>query len=149
MRDSHPPALHDWSADELRIRGKHARQLLRQARQAIGTRAPNAALHCVDAVLDEIEPILSSFQPRASSAVDAAVRGLTATARWTLREAIDEEREAHSRLARMLGEAPPEEVDRALARVEEQEAVFYEFSGLLAVFDRAYRPPSSEVARAV
>jgi hypothetical protein len=120
----------------------HARHLLRQAREALGSASPGAALQRVDAVLDEIEPILVSLQPRTSSAVDAAVRGLTAPARWVVREAIDSERAARCRLVRMIGDAPVVDVDRALARVEEQAAILGEFAGLLAVFDRACGPTS-------
>jgi hypothetical protein len=148
MSDNHLIAP-ELSVDDLRRRGKHARDLLRHAREAIGSAVPNAALQRVDAVLDEIEPILATLQPPVWSAVDAAVRGLTAPARWTLREAIDAERAARRRLARMIGEAPVADVDRALARVEEQAAILREFAGLLTVFERAFGPASPQGERAV
>jgi hypothetical protein len=48
----------------------------------------------------------------------------------------------------MLGEVPEADADRALARVEEQDAVLFELLGLLSLFEQAYCSPPPESAPA-
>jgi hypothetical protein len=127
--------LDDLSIPELRRRGARAREAIRAVRCAIGR---VGGLRLIDAALDEVEALLPGLMGRPGSLIDRAVRDLGARERSALREAIDAERAARERLARMLGEISPADADEALARVEERESVCAELFGLLQLFDRAY-----------
>jgi hypothetical protein len=106
-------------------------------------------MQCVDAALDEVELLLPGLMDRAPTLVDRTVRELGPDARVALRLGIDAERDARERLARMLGDVPLAEADRALARVEEQDGVLFELLGLLTVFEQAYCSPPGAGAPAV
>ncbi len=95
-------------------------------------------MQCVDAALDEVEHLLPGLMDRPPTLVDRTVRDLSPDARAALRQAIDAERDARERLARMLGAVPLAEAERALSRVEEQDAVLFELLGLLTLFEKVY-----------
>jgi hypothetical protein len=135
MKDTLHMTLDDLSIPELRRRGARARETIRGVRRAIGT---VGGLGSIDAALDEVEALLPGLMDRPGSIIDRAVRDLGARERSALREAIDAERAARERLARMLGEISPTDADEALARVEEREGVSVELFGLLQLFERAY-----------
>ncbi len=137
--------LYNLPIPELRRRGKRARDVLRRARGLVGR---PGALQCVDAALDEVEVLLPGLMDRAPTLVDRTVRDLDPPARVALRDAIDAERGASERLARMLGEVPLADADRALTRVEEQDAVLFELLGLLTLFEQVYCSPPPETAPA-
>jgi hypothetical protein len=127
--------LYDWPLSELRRRGQRACGVLRRARAVIGR---PGAMQCVDAALDEVEHLLPGLMDRPPTLVDRTVRDLSPDARTALRQAIDAERDARERLARMLGAVPLAEAERALSRVEEQDAVLFELLGLLTLFEKVY-----------
>jgi hypothetical protein len=135
MKNAPPATLYDWPLPELQRRSERACDVLRRARLAI--RRPGA-MHCVDAALDEVERLLPGLMDRAPTLLDRTVRELSPEARAALRAAIDAEHRASARLARILGEVSLVEADRALARVEQQDAVLFELLGLLSIFEKVY-----------
>jgi hypothetical protein len=130
--------IHELPIDELRRRGVRARDVLRRTRGLVGR---PGALRCIDAALDEVDALLPGLMDRPSTLVERTVRGLVPEARAALRQAIDAERAATERLAWMLGDAPRMDVELALSRVEEQDAVLLELLGLLTLFEQAYGSP--------
>jgi hypothetical protein len=137
MKVTRPTTLDDLSLPELRRRGERARDAIRAVRWAIGR---VGGLGSIDAALDEVDALLPGLMVRPRSLIERAVRDLGPHERTALREAIDAERCAKERLARMLGEISPADADEALARVEEREGVSAELFGLLRLFERAYGP---------
>jgi hypothetical protein len=135
MKSTPLSTVYDWPLAELRRRGERARDVLRRARVVIGR---PGAMQCVDAALDEVERLLPGLMDRPPTLVDRTVRDLGPDARLALRQAIDAERDARERLARMLGEVSLVEADRALSRVEEQDAVLFELLALLTLFEQVY-----------
>jgi hypothetical protein len=135
MKSAPLATIYDWPLPELHRRSERACDVLRRARAVIGR---PGAMHSVDAALDEVEHLLPGLMDRAPTLVDRAIRDLGCDARAALRQAIDAERDARERLARMLGDVPLVDADRALSRVEEQDAVLFELLGLLTLFEQVY-----------
>jgi hypothetical protein len=145
MKRAPRATIYDLPIADLRRRGRRACDVLRRTRRQVGR---PGGLQSVDAALDEVELLLPGLMDRAPTLVDRTVRQLDPEARVALRDAIDGHRAARERLALMLGEVPEADADRALARVEEQDAVLFELLGLLSLFEQAYCSPPPESAPA-
>jgi hypothetical protein len=144
-----PPTtdFYDLSLPELRARTDRAYQLLSGARARVARLAGSpesdraAAMTVVDQSLETLRRLLPGIMGPPPTLLVRAIRDLTPRERSVLRQAIDSERTARERLARLLGDVLPAHAEDALARVDARETLTAELSTLLRLVERASATP--------
>ncbi len=131
--------LDDHSIDELRARAERVRRLLWHMR----TRAARATdVKVVHEAFDRVERLLPGLLRRPASLLARAVGDLTPEERDALRRAIQAERAARERLARLLGDLAPALVEHALERADARDAVTAALRDFLRAFEHVRAEPA-------
>ena len=140
--------VHDLPLATLQARADRACLGLREARARftadiaihVMTDRPSRSglqrMRALDQALDAVERVLPGFTDPPRTVLARTIFDLTPVERVVLREALSAERAARERLARLLGEVAPEDVEDALARVGVREQVTAELSALFHEVDR-------------
>jgi hypothetical protein len=130
-----------FTVNELALTELHARAArARDALRAAGLRVGHAgALEAIDEALDEVARLLPGLSDEPRTLLARTIRDLAPHERGVLRAAIEAERGARDRLARILGCVAPGDAEEALARVEAAESVASELLSLLRLFEQTYR----------
>ncbi|MDP9034597.1 MAG: hypothetical protein M3O50_07295 [Myxococcota bacterium] len=132
---------------ESKLRDLHTRAALaRDALRAAGLRVGGVGgLEAIQAALDELARLLPGLTEPPRTLLGRTLRDLAAQERSALREAIEVERVARARLAKMLGGVSRADAEEALARIETQESIATELLLLLGRFERTYRAGSPPI----
>jgi hypothetical protein len=149
MKSTAASTLYDLSLPELRARAARARELLSEAKSRLA--GPLAAvkpdragaIRCVDEVFADVDRLLPGFFGRPRSLLSRIIEELSPIERQVLRSAVDDERVARERLARLLGHVSAAQAEDALERIEAQESLRSEMSALLRLSGRAHFEPRS------
>jgi hypothetical protein len=147
MKNTPTSALYDLPLAELRMRADRACESLREMQSHVAR--PPAASECtragslraIDDALAAVDRLIPGVMEPPCALLARVMRALAPHERATLRQAIDAERAARERLARLLGEVSPTQAEDVLARVELQKSIATELAILFRVVERAHRAP--------
>jgi hypothetical protein len=147
MKSTPVITLYDLPLPDLHARARRAHDLLHEVKLRVSSSmAPvlldrASGLQIIHDAFEAVERLVPGLLKQPRSLLARTIRHLALSERGVLREAIDSEREARERLARLLGCVSPEQAEDVLARIEAQESITAELFELARMTERTCFAP--------